>query len=277
MNVNLDNIGLLIVATSTPGIEDYGQRIAQAIGVDDGTPIRTYSMACDSSGAAVYHIAEGRYRRLLEEKKMVMIYSYEDWYRLLDQGVDPYSLQVFSTASAVTLYDSRALEFVTGNEAEIITGVECLKAKKTYLGFEHKPDFVAEHLVKPESGLGMEMDPKLTASYFGKNAVKIARRTLKKAMEFGIGVDDIGVVIAHHPNGRIFEFARKMLEIDQEKMRFVIPEGNAPAVTIPIAWGRNLERIKGGDLVMSLSYGAGGWFHSAIYKTHGREDLSFQS
>jgi 3-oxoacyl-[acyl-carrier-protein] synthase-3 len=76
----------------------------------------------------------------------------------------------------------------------------------------------------------------------------------------GINTNDIAWIIPHQANARIVQAARRRLKIPEEKFYLNIEEyANTSAASIPLALdelNRN-GKIKKGDLIMSIGFGAG--------------------
>jgi 3-oxoacyl-[acyl-carrier-protein] synthase III len=77
-------------------------------------------------------------------------------------------------------------------------------------------------------------------------------------------------LVIHHPSPAVFENLKRKLKnfygFTDEQIQWVINEGNAPAATILIAMGRQLQDFSAGDLIMVNSFGAGGSFHCGFYE-----------
>jgi len=101
-----------------------------------------------------------------------------------------------------------------------------------------------------------------------KNAVKAmdeaGAQILKKA---GLGPDDVDLLIPHQANIRIINSTAKKLGFPLEKVFINIQEyGNTSAASVPIALNEAIEqkRIKSGDRVLLVSFGAGFTWGSVI-------------
>jgi 3-oxoacyl-[acyl-carrier-protein] synthase-3 len=76
----------------------------------------------------------------------------------------------------------------------------------------------------------------------------------------GLKIDDVAMLIPHQMNARIIESAAKRLEIPENRVFMNIGVyGNTSAASIPIALDECLKggRIKAGDVVILVSFGAG--------------------
>jgi 3-oxoacyl-[acyl-carrier-protein] synthase-3 len=72
--------------------------------------------------------------------------------------------------------------------------------------------------------------------------------------------DDLSLVLMHQANRRINEYVQKLLGLPDSKVIHNIQEyGNTTAATIPLLWDEasRTGRIKPGDLVLSVAFGAG--------------------
>ena len=80
----------------------------------------------------------------------------------------------------------------------------------------------------------------------------------------GVGMRDIALLVPHQANLRILEAVRNELKLPPEKVVINVQEyGNTGSASVPLAlWeARQQGRIKPGDLVLLVSFGAG--FHWA--------------
>jgi len=78
--------------------------------------------------------------------------------------------------------------------------------------------------------------------------------------ECELEIDDISMVISHQMNARILESVMKRLKLPAEKMYMNIAEyGNTSSASVPIAFDECMRngKIKGGDIVIFVAFGAG--------------------
>lgn len=90
--------------------------------------------------------------------------------------------------------------------------------------------------------------------------------TLKEA---GVSPEELAMVIPHQSNLRIIESAREKLKIPKDRMYVNIDRyGNTSAASIPLCFDecRRDGRIKTGDLVLLVSFGAGFTWSSALLR-----------
>jgi 3-oxoacyl-[acyl-carrier-protein] synthase-3 len=92
-------------------------------------------------------------------------------------------------------------------------------------------------------------------------AVKVITETIARLMEEeSLAIDDITRIIPHQANARIVQAAGKRLGIPEEKFFLNIGEyANTSSASIPIALDElnRAEKIKHGDLVITVGFGAG--------------------
>src|SRR5688572_21821075 len=87
--------------------------------------------------------------------------------------------------------------------------------------------------------------------------IEVAQAVLKRN---GVGVDDLSLVLMHQANKRINEYCQKALGLPDEKMPHNIDRyGNTTAATVPLLWDEAARagRVKPGDLVLMVAFGAG--------------------
>jgi 3-oxoacyl-[acyl-carrier-protein] synthase-3 len=103
----------------------------------------------------------------------------------------------------------------------------------------------------------IEMDGRAVYNF----AVKAVTDTIEKLLaEEGITVDQVNRIVPHQANARIVQAAGKRLGIPEDKFFLNIEEyANTSAASIPIALDElNRDRkIKTGDLIMTIGFGAG--------------------
>ncbi|HLA77871.1 MAG TPA: 3-oxoacyl-[acyl-carrier-protein] synthase III C-terminal domain-containing protein [Vicinamibacteria bacterium] len=122
-------------------------------------------------------------------------------------------------------------------------------------GFKHRP------YTDPEQFKRGDHVPVMDGRYVFKMAttsmIEVSREILKRN---GIEVGDLAMVLMHQANRRINEYCQKTLGIPEEKIVHNIQNyGNTTAATIPLLWDEcaRAGRIKPGDLVLMVAFGAG--------------------
>lgn len=102
---------------------------------------------------------------------------------------------------------------------------------------------------------------KMNGSEVYKFAVRVMNEaTVAVLQKAGLTVADIDLLVPHQANVRIIDAALKRLELAPEKVMVNLDRyGNTSSASIPIALCEALEagRIKDGDLLVAVSFGAG--------------------
>jgi 3-oxoacyl-[acyl-carrier-protein] synthase-3 len=126
------------------------------------------------------------------------------------------------------------------------------------VGFRHRP------YADPEQFRRGDHIPVMDGRYVFKMATT---RMLEAAHEVlgrqGVKPPDLALVLMHQANLRINEHCQKALGLPDEKVHNNIQRyGNTTAATIPLLWDECVRsgRVRPGDLVLMLAFGAGmGW------------------
>ena len=115
--------------------------------------------------------------------------------------------------------------------------------------------------------VGKELDDpdKIYMEIIGRETYQLAVRRIVEMIEesygrCGISNDDIAMIIPHQMNTRIIESVVKRLKLPEEKMFINIDRyGNTSSASIAIALDEAIreKRVKKGDLVVLVSFGAG--------------------
>ncbi len=112
--------------------------------------------------------------------------------------------------------------------------------------------------------------PNMEGQKVFKNAVKRMPEVINEVLdEQGLSVADIDMLIPHQANLRINEMVAKMLRIDDSKVHNNIQKyGNTTAATIPLCLSeaRALGKVKDGDLVCLVAFGAGFTWGSVLMR-----------
>ena len=118
-----------------------------------------------------------------------------------------------------------------------------------------------------QAGLHM---PRMDGGGLYRQAVRLMPDSIRRALEAaGLGVDDIGVVVAHQANERILAGARKQLGVDEKLVPSNIDHwGNTTAGTQPILFHELSEqgRIAAGSVTCFTAFGAGAHWGAMLYR-----------
>jgi 3-oxoacyl-[acyl-carrier-protein] synthase-3 len=122
-------------------------------------------------------------------------------------------------------------------------------------GFKHRP------YVDPEQIERGDHIPVMNGMYVYRNATNSMVNVTRELLERNnLKLNDISMFLMHQANKRISERVQKMLEIPDDKLIHNIHKyGNTTAATIPLLWDEAVRtgRIRGGDLVLMVAFGAG--------------------
>jgi len=108
----------------------------------------------------------------------------------------------------------------------------------------------------------------------GREVFKMAVRAMEEAArdileQQGVGTNQIALVIPHQANLRIIEALAQYLELPLERFFINLDRyGNTSAASIPIALdeARQAGRIKAGDIILLVAFGAGLTYGSALVR-----------
>jgi 3-oxoacyl-[acyl-carrier-protein] synthase-3 len=112
--------------------------------------------------------------------------------------------------------------------------------------------------------------PKMQGQRVFKHAVTKMPMVIKEGLDaHGLVLSDIDMLIPHQANLRINQMIAKMIGLPEEKMHNNIQKlGNTTAATIPLCMGEAVElgKVKPGDLVCMVAFGAGLTWASALLR-----------
>ncbi len=136
----------------------------------------------------------------------------------------------------------------------------------------------AEHIIVPAGGVAMvpthETVDQVLIRMNGREVFKFATRVMGEALQqaldrAGLTTDDIDLFIPHQANLRIIEYAAKQAGLPREKVMVNVDRyGNTSAASVPLALCEAFDqgRIKAGDTLAMVAFGAGLTWASAIVK-----------
>ncbi|MDR7857717.1 beta-ketoacyl-ACP synthase III [Tissierella sp.] len=115
----------------------------------------------------------------------------------------------------------------------------------------------------------------------GKEVFKFAVRVMEKASinaleKANLELDDLDFLIPHQANMRIIDAAAKKLKLDRDKVYVNLNKyGNMSSASIPVALHEAVKdkKIKKGDNVLLVAFGAGLTWASTTIKWNRREDI----
>ena len=169
------------------------------------------------------------------------------------------------TLSRITDWSDRntAILFADGSGAAV---VEAVDGPGQLLGWDIDADGSLEDLLYAEIGGTLHMEGKEVYRRAVRIMVDSAQKSLKAA---GLTTSDVTLVAPHQANLRIIEAACKRLDIPMSKAAWVGNEtGNTSSASIPLALfdAADNNRLKTGDIVLLVGFGAGMTAASAVIK-----------
>lgn len=172
------------------------------------------------------------------------------------------------TLSRITDWEDRgtAILFADGAGAAV---VETVEGPGALLGWNLSADGSLVHVLYADVGGSIQMNGKEVF----RQAVRVMVDSSTKALaQAGLTAADVDVVIPHQANVRIIDSACSKLGIPMDKAVVNLPTtGNTSAASIPLALvdGIGQGRIKDGDTVLLVGFGAGMTSASAVLRWPG--------
>lgn len=199
------------------------------------------------------------------------VYGLVQAHGLIAMGAESVLVIGTDTLSRITDWTDRgtAILFANGSGAAVV------KANRTdidpaeqgaMLGWDIDADGSAEDALYCEIGGLLQMEGREVFRRAVRLMVDSANKSLDAA---GLTIDDLALVIPHQANIRIISAALDRLGIGLDQASVVLDRtGNTSAGSIPLALGAALDddRIKEGDLVLFVGFGAGMTAASAVVR-----------
>jgi len=187
---------------------------------------------------------------------------------LITMGAEKILVIGTDTLARITDWEDRntAILFADGSGAVVL---EKCEGKGQLLGWDLDADGSAERFLYAEVGGYLRMDGREVF----RRAVRIMVDSGEKAMAHaGVTAADIDLVVPHQANIRIIDAACDRLGIPKEKTATVLQyTGNTSSASIPLALVDALDngRVKEGDLLLLVGFGAGMTAASAVLRWGG--------
>ena len=243
--VELSSIDALVLATTTPDrvVPASAATVQHQLGLSCGA----YDVNAACSGF-VYALVQAHGMIAMGAKKVLVI------------GTD--------TLARITDWTDRntAILFADGSAAVVLEAVE---GHGQLLGWDLDADGAAEKFLYSEVGGLIQMDGKEVF----RRAVRIMVDSATKSMNHaGITADEVALVVPHQANIRIIQASLDRLGLPIEKAALVLHRtGNTSSASIPLALADALDsgRVKRGDLVLLVGFGAGMTAASAVLRWGG--------
>ncbi len=195
------------------------------------------------------------------------VYALVNAHGLVAMGAERVLLIGTDILSRITDWTDRntAVLFADGSGAAVLEA-----GPGQLLGWDLDADGSAEDILYCDHGGFIQMDGKEVF----RRAVRIMVDSAQKSMAHaGVKAEDIALIVPHQANIRIIGAACERLEVPMERAAMVIHEtGNTSSASIPLALFDAVDagRVKRGDLVLMVGFGAGMTAASAIIEWGGR-------
>jgi 3-oxoacyl-[acyl-carrier-protein] synthase-3 len=240
--VAASDIGLLVLATTTPDqqVPATASTVQDALGVQCGA----FDLNAACSG---------------------FVYGLVTAYQYVAGGVERALVIGSETLSRITDWDDRgtAVLFADGAGAVVL---EATDGEPNLLGWDLGSDGSLRTILDADIGGYIRMEGKEVFRRAVRVMIDSGRRTMEQA---GVTADDIALVVPHQANVRIIESANAKLGLPMERTALVLDRtGNTSSASIPIALADAADngRLKAGDLVLLVGFGAGMTWASAIIR-----------
>jgi 3-oxoacyl-[acyl-carrier-protein] synthase-3 len=187
---------------------------------------------------------------------------------LIAMGVEKVLVIGTDTLARITDWDDRntAVLFGDGSGAVVIEAVE---GGGQLLAWDLQSDGSLESLFYAEVGDYMRMDGKEVFRRAVRIMVDSANTTLQHA---GMTADDVALLVPHQANVRIIQAACDRLGVGIDRAAVVLDRvGNTSSASIPLALVDAIDagRVRDGDLVLLVGFGAGMTAASALIRWGG--------
>ncbi len=242
--VDPSSIDLLILCTTSPdrALPASASTVQALLGLDCGA----FDLNAACSGF-VYGLAAANGYIAMGSKRVLLIGA-----ETLDRLTDP---------------DDRGTAILFGNGAgAVVIDTVPEGEPPQLLGWDVGSDGEAEHILYAEIGGYMQMDGREVF----RRAVRVMVSSATLAMErAGVTAEDIALVVPHQANIRIIDSACDKLGFRRDQTAIVLHStGNTSAASIPLALAEALDqdRVRDGDLVLLVGFGAGMTWASAVLR-----------
>ncbi len=184
---------------------------------------------------------------------------------LIAMGAEKVLVIGTDTLARITDWEDRntAVLFGDGSGAVVLEAVD---GGGQLLGWDLDADGAAERFLYADVGDYIKMEGKEVF----RRAVRIMVDSAEKSMAHaGVTADQIALVVPHQANTRIIQAACDRLGVPMDRTAVVLDRtGNTSSASIPLALVDAIDhgRVKDGDLVLLVGFGAGMTAASAIIR-----------
>jgi 3-oxoacyl-[acyl-carrier-protein] synthase-3 len=169
------------------------------------------------------------------------------------------------TLSRITDWDDRstAVLFADGAGAMVIDGTD---GEPSVLSWDLGCDGSFRSILDADIGGYLHMEGREVFRRAVRVMIDSGQRTMRAA---GVTADDVALMVPHQANVRIIEAANQKLGFPMERTALVMERtGNTSSASIPLALAdaASAGRLKAGDLVLLVGFGAGMTWASALLR-----------
>jgi 3-oxoacyl-[acyl-carrier-protein] synthase-3 len=196
------------------------------------------------------------------------VYGLATAHGLIAGGADRVLIIGSETLSRITDWTDRTTCILFADGAAAVV-VERVDGPGQLLAWDLAADGSAQEFLYADVGEFLKMDGKEVFRRAVRIMVESALVSLNAA---GVTVDDVALVVPHQANIRIIDAACQRLGIPLEKAAVNIERiGNTSAASIPLALAEALDagRVRQGDIVLLVGFGAGMTAASAVLRWGG--------
>lgn len=259
LNVKLDDVDFIIVATVTPdqAMPNVASQVQAALGIRNTGAIDV-NAACAGFG---YALSIGHGLISSGEYKKILVFGADTLSKVTDYA-DKGSSALFGDGAGVVL--------LTAGKRKAVFG--CISGSEGNMGHE----LYMTHRTQPVNGLPVFPDSRIHQN--GRTVFKWAVLRIAEAMQVlakkcGLSPDDIDWFVPHSANLRIIEAISELSGFPMEKILHSITDcGNTSSASIPLALHKGIveEKVKEGDRIMVIGFG-GGLVYSGMVFEYGLE------
>lgn len=188
---------------------------------------------------------------------------------MITMGINNILVIGCDSLSRITDYTDRGtgILFADGAGAAVL---QCRQAEQSaLLGWDLGSDGSAAGILYADIGGTLQMEGKEVFRRAVRVMVDSGRKTLAMA---GVTAEDLALVVPHQANLRIIESAMSKLDIPMDKASINLDRvGNTSSGSIPMALDEAVAdgRVKPGELVLLVGFGAGMTWASALLRWDG--------
>jgi 3-oxoacyl-[acyl-carrier-protein] synthase-3 len=237
-----NDVDLLVLATTTPDqqVPATASTVQEMLGLDCGA----FDLNAACSG---------------------FVYALVTGYQFVSGGANKVLVIGSETLSRIVDWDDRstAVLFADGAGAVVLDATD---EESNLLGWDLGSDGALRSILDADIGGYLHMEGKEVFRRAVRVMIDSATRTMHQA---GVAADEIALVVPHQANIRIIESANAKLGLSMDRTAIVLDKtGNTSSASIPLALAdaASKGRLRAGDLVLLVGFGAGMTWASALVR-----------